>query len=187
MIVAFILVSWNHTRRAIRAQIAEQVLPLDLFAESTKSVHRVRNIAVALSASPRIAPASLLHWLKISQVLHEKVIVLTLIVTPQPRVAEKDRLRVLEHDRNLFSVEVDFGFMEEINISQLEPELLRIVQAPKNCQIFYLLGREILLLNTRYDPLALMYRYLSNVSRPIAESLRIPPGKVIEIGTTIRL
>ena len=187
IVVAFILLSWNHTRRAIRAQIAEQVLPLDMFAESTKSVHRVRNIGIVLSASPKIAPASLLHWLKISQVLHEKVLVLTLIVTPQPRVAEKDRLRVIEHDRNLYSVEVDFGFMEEINISKLEPHFLKIVGEPPNCQLFYLLGREILLLNTRYDPLALMYRYLSGVSRPIAESLRIPPGKVIEIGTTIRL
>ena len=186
IVVAFILVSWNHTRKAIRAQIAEQVLPLEMFAESTKSVHRVRNIAIVLSASPRIAPASLLHWLKIGQVLHEKVLVLTLIVTPQPRVAEKDRLRVIEHDMNLYSVEVDFGFMEEINISQLEPEFLKIVGEPKNCQLYYLLGREILLVS-RYDPFALMYRYLSNVSRPIAESLRIPPGKVIEIGTTIRL
>jgi K+ transporter len=88
---------------------------------------------------------------------------------------------------NLYSVEVDFGFMEEINVSQLEPAFLKIVGEPKNCQLYYVLGREILILNTRYDPMALMYRYLSNISRPIAESLRIPPGKVIEIGTTIRL
>jgi KUP system potassium uptake protein len=187
LIVAFILIAWNHTRQAIRAQLAESVMPLEEFAEATKGVHRVRNTGIVLSASPKIAPPSLLHWLKIGQVLHEQVIVLTLIVTSQPRVLEKDRLRIVEHDSNLFGVEADFGFMEEVNISKLEPALRKIVKAPADRRLYYLLGRESLVLKRKFNLFAETYRYLAGTSRPIAEALNIPPGQVIEIGTTIRI
>lgn len=187
LIVAFILMSWDFTRRAIRRQLAARVLPLEEFAEMTKSVHRVRNTGVVLSASPKVAPTSLLHWLKIGQVLHKEVIVLTLTITSHPRVHEKDRLRVVEHDRNLFGVEADFGFMEEINISKLEPELRKIVNAPPDRNLYYLLGRESLICKSKFNLFAIAYRYLAATSRPIAEALNIPPGQVIEIGTTIRL
>ena len=187
IIVAFILIAWDHTRRAIRAQLAESVLPLEEFAEATKGVHRVRNTGIVLSASPKIAPPSLLHWLKIGQVLHEQVIVLTLVVTSQPRVKENDRLRVVEHDGNLFGVEADFGFMEEVNVARLEPELRKIVKAPPDRRLYYLLGRESLVLRSKFNLFATAYRYLAGTSRPIAEALNIPPGQVIEIGTTIRI
>ena len=187
VVVAFILIAWDHTRRAIRKQLAETVMPLEEFAEATKDVHRVRNTGIVLSASPKIAPPSLLHWLKIGQVLHEQVIVLTLIVTSQPRVLDEDRLRVVEHDRNLFGVEADFGFMEEVNVTKLEPALRKIVKAPPDRRLYYLLGRESLVFKSKFNLFATAYRYLAGTSRPIAEALNIPPGQVIEIGATIRI
>jgi len=189
LVVAFILIAWDHTRRAIRSQLAESVMSLEQFAEATKEVHRVRNTGIVLSASPKIAPPSLLHWLKIGQVLHEQMIVLTLVVTSQPRVHEKDRLRVVEHDHNLFGVEADYGFMEEVNVAKLEPELRKIVKVPKDRQLYYLLGRESLVFKNKnkFNLFAMAYRYLAGTSRPIAEALNIPPGQVIEIGTTIRI
>ena len=187
IVVAFLLIAWDQTRRRIRAQLVERVMPLEEFAEVTRGVHRVRNTAVVLSASPRIAPTSLLHWLKIGQVLHEQVIVLTLVVTSQPRVHAKNRLRVVEHDLSLFGVEADFGFMEEINVTKLEPELRRIVKAPRDRNLYYLLGRETLVCKSKFNLMATAYRYLADTSPPIAEALHIPLGQVIEIGTSIRL
>jgi KUP system potassium uptake protein len=187
LVVAFVLIAWDHTRRTIRAHLSERVMPLEQFAEATKNVHRVRNTGVVLSASPKIAPPSLLHWLKIGQVLHEQMIVLTLVVTAHPRVRDEDRLRVVEHDGNLFGVEVDFGFMEEVNVAKLEPELRKIVNAPADRQLYYLLGRECLVFKTKWNFLARTYRFLAGISRPIAEALNIPPGQVIEIGTAIQI
>ena len=187
VVVAFVLIAWDHTRRGIRAQLSERVMPLSELAEATRNVHRVRNTGIVLSSIPKIAPPSLLHWLKIGQVLHEQVIVLTLIVTSKPRVEEKDRMRVISHDRNLFGVEVDYGFMEEINISKLEPDLRKIVNVPVDRQLYYLLGRECLVFKSKWNLMARVYRYLSGISRPIPEALQIPPGQVIEIGTAIRL
>jgi len=187
LVVAFILIAWDQTRRAIRIQLAERTMPLEQFAEISKNAQRVRNTAVVLSALPKIAPPSLLHWLKIGQVLHEKVIVLSLVVTTQPRVQAEKRLTIVEHDKNLFGVEADFGFMEEINISKLEPQLRKIVNAPPDRILYYLLGRECIVFKSKWNLFARAYRYLSGLSRPIPEALQIPPGQVIEIGTAIRL
>lgn len=184
---ALVIISWSRTRSAIRAYLADRVMPLDEFAQATKDIPRVRNTAVVMTATPRVAPITLLHWIKIGQVLHQQVIVLTLTIVHEPRVNEADRLHIVEHDMNLFSVEVRFGFMEEVNISKIEPELRKIVGVPPDRNLYYMLGREILICERRFDVFSRIYRKLSAMSRPQAESLRIPLGQAIELGVAIRL
>ena len=186
-VFALLLVSWSRTRSAIRAQLADRVMPLDEFAEATRDIPRVKNTAVVLTATPRVAPITLLHWIKIGQVLHQQVIVLTLTIVHKPRVDEAERLHIIEHDLNLFSVEAQFGFMEEVNISKIEPELRKIVNVPPTRNLYYMLGREILYCEKSYDIFTRIYRKLSAMSRPQAEALRIPLGQAIELGVAIRL
>jgi KUP system potassium uptake protein len=187
IVFALILVSWSRTRAAIRAELADKVLPLSEFAEATKNIPRIRNTAVVLSATPKVAPTTLLHWIKIGQVLHQEVIVLTIIITHDPRVHVEERLKVVEHDFNLFSVEARFGFMEEVNITKLEPGLRKIVSVPADRILYYMVGRESLICESKFSLFPRIYRKLSGLSRPLAESLRIPPGQTLEIGTTIRI
>ncbi|HEX4141723.1 MAG TPA: KUP/HAK/KT family potassium transporter [Candidatus Methylacidiphilales bacterium] len=184
---ALVIISWSRTRSAIRTYLADRVMPLDEFAEATRDIPRVKNTAVVLTATPRVAPITLLHWIKIGQVLHQQVIVLTLTILHEPRVDEKDRLHIVEHDLNLFSVEARFGFMEEVNLTGIEPELRKIVGVPPDRNLYYMLGREILICERRFDLMARIYRKLSAMSRPQAESLRIPLGQAIELGVAIRL
>ena len=61
------------------------------------------------------------------------------------------------------------------------------MNAPPDRRLYYLLGRESLVLKKRFNPFASAYRYLAGTSRPISEALNIPAGQVIEIGTTIRI
>jgi KUP system potassium uptake protein len=187
LVFALILISWSRTRAAIRAQLATRVMPLSEFAEVTKKVHRVKNSAIVLSATPKVAPITLMHWMKIGQVLHEQVIVLTLVITHRPREPEENRMQIMEHDFNLFSVEAKFGFMEEIDITKLEPDLRQIIGVPATRNLYYLVGRESLICDGKYGIFARIYRKLSGISRPLAESLHIPAGQVIEIGTVIRI
>jgi KUP system potassium uptake protein len=187
IVFALVLISWSRTRALIRNELADKVLPLAEFAEATKNIPRVRNTAVVLSATPKVAPTTLLHWIKIGQVLHQEVIVLTLVITHDPRINPKERLKVVEHDFNLFSVEARYGFMEEVNITMLEPGLREIVAVPADRILYYMVGRESLICESRFSLFARIYRKLSGMSRPLAESLRIPAGQTLEIGTTIRI
>jgi len=59
IVVAFILIAWDHTRRAIRVQLAESVMPLEEFAQATKGVHRVRNTGIVQSQNRAAKPSAL--------------------------------------------------------------------------------------------------------------------------------
>jgi hypothetical protein len=63
----------------------------------------------------------------------------------------------------------------------------KIVKAPADRQLYYLLGRECLVFKSKWNLFAKAYRFLAGTSRPIAEALHMPPGQVIEIGTAIQL
>ncbi len=187
LIVGFVLIAWDHTRRRLRNHLMSRVITLEELSQTIADVHRIRNTGIVLSATPKIAPLSLLHWMKIAQVLHEQVIVLTLVVAAEPYVDPKNRLKIYEHEKRIFGVEADFGFMEEINLTKLEPDLRILINVPQTRQLYYLLGRESLILDNKFDIMASTYRLLASTARPMAESLHIPPGQTIEIGASIRL
>jgi KUP system potassium uptake protein len=144
-------------------------------------------VAVFLSASAQITPLSLLHWMKIGQILHEKVVILTLITDPQPRVAAADRIRVIAYGEELYGVEAHYGYMDEPDIEKLEPALRAAIVLRANQRVYYFLGREILIHKRSYRWEPVVYRWLARNSRPASEFLHIPPGQMIEIGAAIHV
>ena len=77
-----------------------------VFIKSTAaSVHRVRGTAVFLSASPDGIPSALLHNLKHNQVLHERVLILTVKVEDVPHVPPAQRLEVHDAGEGFYRVD----------------------------------------------------------------------------------
>jgi K+ transporter len=77
--------------------------------------------------------------------------------------------------------------MEEPNLSQLEAPLRAMVNIPATRQLYYLIGRENLIISRKTDFPAYLYRLMAGTSRPVGEYLHIPPGQTIEIGTSINI
>ena len=187
--VAAVLFSWHRTRREIRSHLQERLISLKDFYEQLQQfpVNRVKHTAVFLSASAAITPLSLLHWLKISQILHEKVVILTLITDPQPRVTAENRVKVTNFGDTLYGLEVHYGYMDEPDIEKLEPALRDAIGLGIDRRVYYFLGREILINRKSYRWEPMIYRWLARNSRPASEYLRIPPGQMIEIGAAIHV
>src|SRR3546814_4955319 len=102
----------------MRAALEEASVPLPVFIKSVAgSTHRVRNTAVFMSASPDGVPPALLHNLKHNQVLHERVLILTVQVEDVPYADPGARLEV--HDA---------GHRSEEHTSELQ-SLMRISYA----------------------------------------------------------
>jgi KUP system potassium uptake protein len=90
-----ILTTWATGRKLMRERLEETAMPLPVFIKSAAaSAHRVRNTAVFLSASPDSIPSALLHNLKHNQVLHERVLILTVLVEEVPYVDAGTRIEV---------------------------------------------------------------------------------------------
>src|SRR4051795_3464758 len=101
----------------MRERLAGTSLPLPIFIKSAAhSAHRVRGTAVFLSTSPDAIPTALLHNLKHNQVLHERVLILTVQVEEVPHVPPAKRLEVHGADKGFYRVILHYGFMDEIDV-----------------------------------------------------------------------
>jgi len=105
-----VLTTWATGRRLLRARLGETALPLPVFIKSAAgSAHRVRGTAVFLSASPEAIPSALLHNLKHNQVLHERVLILTVKIEDVPHIRPSKRLDVSDAGKGFYRVIVRYG------------------------------------------------------------------------------
>src|SRR6476660_3002177 len=112
-----VLTTWAKGRQLMRDRLAESALPLSVFIKSTaSSVHRVRGTSVFLSTSADTVPAALLHNLKHNQVLHSRVLILTVKVEEVPHVADDRRVEVHDAAQGFYRVILHYGFMQEVDI-----------------------------------------------------------------------
>src|SRR3954454_22157681 len=103
--------------RIMRERLPEPALPLAVFIKSpTGSVHRVKGTSVFLSAAPDSVPAALLHNLKHNQVLHERVLILTVKVEDVPHVSTENRVEVHDAGQGFYRAILHYGFMEEVDV-----------------------------------------------------------------------
>ena len=95
------------------AKFLELSLPLDDLVATLRQGPpvRVRGTAVYLS-SGGLTPGALLHNLKHNQVLHEKVVILTVQPQRVPRVKPEEAIEVAELGMGLWRVMAAYGFME---------------------------------------------------------------------------
>jgi KUP system potassium uptake protein len=151
----------------------------------------VHGTAVFMSSSSEGTPPMLLHHLKHNQVLHEKVVLLTIIVEDIPRVRMKDRLEVSNHGLGIYQVILHFGFMNEPNVPD---ELRRAREYDLDIDlnaVTYYVGGQVLIPNAD-DPVMAPWReklflFLGrNAARPV-NFYGLPPDRVIELGIQIEL
>ena len=128
--LVFILMStWKKGRVRLAALVRENTLPMDLFLQDIRrrQPHRVRGAAVFLTSDTTGAPPVLLHHLKHNQVLHEKVMLMSILTEEIPQVDQADRVRCQELGEGFYQVVAHYGFMETPDV----PAILRALGADR--------------------------------------------------------
>jgi len=77
---------------------------------------RVPGTAIVLASSPKGVPRSLLHHLKHNRVLHERLIIVSVIVTDEPHVADAEHLKLVPVGEGIARLIVHIGFMDKPNV-----------------------------------------------------------------------
>ncbi|MEK1844024.1 MAG: potassium transporter Kup, partial [Pseudomonas sp.] len=124
-IVLFVLMTtWKRGKQLLVERMDEGGLPLPIFISSIRvqPPHRVQGTAVFLSARPDAVPHALLHNLLHNQVLHEQVVLLTVVYEDIPRVPPQRRFAVDSYGEGFFRVILHFGFTDEPDV----PEALKL-------------------------------------------------------------
>jgi KUP system potassium uptake protein len=184
--------TWKRGRQLLAEKLRASSLPLPLFLEDVKQNPplRVRGTAVFLHSSSEGTPVALLHNLKHNMILHERVIILTIVTDEVPQVEGARRVSVEDFGGNFYRVVGHFGFMEEPGV----PQILRACASQglevEDQKATFFLSRETLIA-TRKPGMAIWREKLfavmaRNAQRPTA-FFRLPPNRVVELGMQVEL
>lgn len=192
--LAFMLMTtWKAGRRILAARQESVALPLELFAQDVarKSLPRVTGTAIFLTSDASGAPPVLLHHLKHNKVLHERVLVMSLLGEEEPTVSPRERLEVKDYGQGLWQVKGHYGFMETPHLPALLAQLAEEHDiALKLPETSFYLGRETLL-PTGKSRLSWwrkrLFIVMARNARSAAAYFDLPPNRVVELGTQIQL
>jgi KUP system potassium uptake protein len=113
--VVFTLMStWRGGRQLLIERTSEDNPPLARFiAELDPSrMRRVRGTAIYLATRHDTVPYAMMDNLRHNKVLHERVVILTVVTEGMPSVAETDRIAAEDLGRGIWRMIVSFGFAE---------------------------------------------------------------------------
>ncbi len=184
--------TWNKGRRILGERLRETTYSLHEVRQRVRLEQAVRvpGTAVYMYSDPHGIPPTLFHNLEHNKVIHEQVIFVSVQVLEIPYVSREARARV-EHLRDMFDrVSLFYGYMESPNV----PRDLMLARRdglsfdPKT--VSYFLGRERLLASNRRG-MAIwrerLFAVMSRNSRNATDFFRLPPDRVVELGTQVEL
>jgi KUP system potassium uptake protein len=187
-----VLTTWATGRRLMRERLEETAMPLPVFIKSAAaSAHRVRNTAVFLSASPDGIPSALLHNLKHNQVLHERVLILTVLVEEVPYADPGTRLEVHAAGEGFYRVILHYGFMEDVDIPRDLAGLDSIGEPFSMMGTSFFLGRQKLIASRDHPGMARwrerLFAWMTQSSESAMEFFKLPTNRVVELGSQVQI
>ncbi|MCY1516453.1 Low affinity potassium transport system protein kup [compost metagenome] len=187
-----LMTTWKRGRQLLVERLDEAALSLPIFIGSLRSdpPHRVRGTAVFLSARPDAVPHALLHNLLHNQVIHEQVVLLTVVSEDTPRVAQERRFEVDAYGDGFYRVLLHFGFMEEPDV----PAALRLCHLSdldfSPMRTTYFLSRETVIPS---DVVGMarwrewLFAFLLKNANGNLRYFNLPINRVIELGTQVEI
>jgi KUP system potassium uptake protein len=190
--IAFtILTTWATGRRMVRARLREDAMPADLFINSCRnSVRRISGTAVFLSSSPEGIPPALLHNVKHNKVLHERVVIVTVLIENTPYLTDEHRIETSEIDPGFYRIVLHYGFMEQIDI----PGILSQADVGggrfRSMDTSFYLSRQTLIPSER-PGMALwrehLFAWMVRNAETAMEFFQLPPNRVVELGAQVEI
>jgi KUP system potassium uptake protein len=182
--------TWNRGAQILTDKTRRDSVPLIELIEilHARAPHRAPGTAIFLTSDPDVAPVALMHNLKHNKVLHEKNVVLTVRTTETPRVSDDNRVVIEPVNRDFSKVFINYGFMESPNI----PRALALCR--KQGLKFDIMATSFFLGRRSIVPSAhsgmplwqdrLFIFLMKNAANP-TDFYKIPPGRVVELGTQV--
>ncbi|MEP6600988.1 MAG: KUP/HAK/KT family potassium transporter, partial [Nitrospirota bacterium] len=190
--VFLLMTTWSRGRKIVQGLLAKGSLPMELFLADVRKrkPYRAKGTAVFMTSNAEGAPLVLLHHLRHNKVLHEHVILLSILSANVPLIPDADRIAVTPLGEGFSRVTAQYGFMEKADV----PEVLARARAlgaecdPRD--LTYYLGRE------RFIPTGparlarwrkKLFIVMTQNARGATEFFGIPPNRVVELGAQMEM
>ena len=183
-----LMMTWKQERMVHLKRVVDDEMELVPFIETIKesSPFRPSGTAVYLTAHTSGVPHALLHNLYHNQVLHSNILMVTIKTEDVPHIAENAQVEVEDLDYGFHRILVRYGFKDDPNIPKaLELSKLKGVDY-EPMKTSYFLGRDTLI--PKLDSglsywREMLYIWMFKNSSSATSYFKIPPNRVIELGT----
>jgi KUP system potassium uptake protein len=187
------LTTWHKGRKLLRDRVINDSIRLPDFITALLAhpPHRVEGTAVFLTAHIDFTPVALLHNLKHNRVLHQRVIFLKLSIWDVPYVRDEDRLTINDMGGNIYIVRAVHGFKETPDINNV----MALIEKEQGLKLdlidtSFFLARDTVV-PSKLPGMAIWRERLfgwmmQNAAKP-SDFFKIPPNRVVELGTKIEI
>jgi KUP system potassium uptake protein len=189
-----IATSWHAGAEAVRRHHIALNVPLTDFLATLalEGIVRVKGTSVFLARDDKGAPPTLVHYVKHSHALHERVILLTMKTVRVPRVPDAERTTIEDLGDGFVRVEAKYGFMESPTVGRVLETCAQmgLPVVPSEATVF--VGHSSVLVQTTGKAKMALWRkrlfaFMNRNARPAALYYGLAPDQVIEIGVRLDL
>jgi KUP system potassium uptake protein len=185
------MTTWRKGRSELMRKLGVR-LPLNLLLDDVArhNLPRVRGTAVFMSFSPEGTPPVLLHHLRHNKILHEKVVLLSILPVDVPTVPASERVKVEDFGQGFYRVVAYNGFMQRPNVPEIMKLASNLGLPIDEAETTYYLGRETVF--TTGDSKMVRWRkvlfaFMSRNAGTPATYFGLPANSVVELGAEIEL
>ncbi|MBX7456937.1 potassium transporter Kup [Qipengyuania sp. 1NDH17] len=191
-LIAFtLLTTWARGRKLMRERMHETALPIEIFAKSAKnSATRVPGTAIFMASQTAGVPSALLHNIKHNKVLHERVIILTVLIADAPYVDADERCEIHDLGDGFYRAVLHYGFMQETNVPQGLKEMERCGGEFDMMHTSFFLSRQTLLPSKNPGMPIWREKIFAWMLRNAATAMdffRLPTNRVVELGSQVEI
>ena len=191
--VVFTLMStWKTGRRILARRMREESMSTSSFLEAIRASmpQRVKGTAIFMSGNLHIAPSALLHNLKHNQVLHQRILILSVITEDVPHVPMNQRSELDDLGEGIYQMVLHYGFMDEPDIPKVLSSMKVGGDSFKMIETTFFLGRETIIPSSRPGMVIWrerLFRLMSRNARTATSFFGLPPNRVVELGMQIEI
>src|SRR5258705_3961225 len=194
--VAFVMLTWRSGAKLVEGARRNLRQPEEDLIETATSGCQARlpGTAVFLASAANGVPLALTQFIRHNHVMHERIILLTVVIEETSRITDEDRVVVIEVSKGITRVILHFGFMES-NIT-IAAGLQAACDQGKICgidpaKITYYVGRETIIPSDEIVGMAVwretLFPFFKHNSKSSANLFRVARGQVEGVGSELEM
>jgi KUP system potassium uptake protein len=187
-----LLATWKRGRQLLYEKLKQDSMPLDAFITSLSygGPHRCEGTGIFMTTNPDGVPRAMLHNLLHNKVLHERVVLLNVVIEDVPYVPEIDRVEVRALPQGFYQLLVRYGFKDEPDIPYAMALCVLQGLVFDMMQTSFFLGKETIVAH-RKPAMPLwrewLFAWMFRNAGSATEFFKIPTNRVVELGTQIEM
>jgi KUP system potassium uptake protein len=194
-IIAFVMLTWRSGVKLVEHARGNLRQPEeDLIETAVNRCHaRLAGTAVFLASTPKGVPLALTQFVKHNHVLHQRVVLVTVLIEESPHIPDQDRAEIIEISSGITRVILHYGFMQYPTIYQ--GLVLACTQGKLPgidlSDITYYVGRETIIPREDIPGMWVwreaLFAFLQRNAERSAAFFGVPTRQVVEFGTEIEI